>query len=111
MRGVLDVPADLPRAKNPCPQNWSGRFGEEKHLLPLPGFEPRSVQPSRYTDYATPALYRKALSLTRATERRIVGRMMNYEGSGWTRMWPIRGSSWNLLGGTEESHKYYHDSQ
>jgi hypothetical protein len=27
-------------------------FGEEKMLLPLPGFEPRTVQPigSRYTD-------------------------------------------------------------
>ena len=98
-----------PGQRTPIPRTGLGVL--EKHLLPLPGFEPRSVQPSRYTDYATPALYRKALSLTRATERRIVGRVMNCEGSGWTRMWPIRGSSWNLLGGTEESHKYYHDSQ
>jgi hypothetical protein len=27
------------------PQNQSGRFGEEKYRLPLPGFEPRTVQP------------------------------------------------------------------
>ena len=26
-------------------QRRSGRFGEEKNLLPLPGFEPRTVQP------------------------------------------------------------------
>jgi hypothetical protein len=26
-------------------QSWSGYFGEEKNLLPLPGFELRTVQP------------------------------------------------------------------
>jgi hypothetical protein len=26
------------------PQSHSGRFGEEKYLLPLPGFDPRIVQ-------------------------------------------------------------------
>ena len=27
------------------PHSWSGRFGEEKNLPPLSGFEPRTVQP------------------------------------------------------------------
>jgi hypothetical protein len=26
-------------------QNWSGHFGEEKNLLHLPEFEPRTIQP------------------------------------------------------------------
>jgi hypothetical protein len=26
-------------------QSWSGDFGEEKILMPLPGFEPQAVQP------------------------------------------------------------------
>ena len=35
------------------PQGWSGRFREEKNVLPLPGFRPRTVQPAAY---AIPAL-------------------------------------------------------
>jgi len=31
----------------------SGHFGEEKHFLPPPRFEPQTVQSSCYTDYAT----------------------------------------------------------
>ena len=37
-------------------QNGSGRLGEEKNLLPLPGFEPQKAQPlsSRNTEYPVP---------------------------------------------------------
>jgi hypothetical protein len=36
-----------------------GRSGQVPKISPLPGFDPRTVQPvaSRYTDYAIPALY------------------------------------------------------
>jgi len=27
------------------PDSWSGHFGEEENLLPLPAFEPQTVQP------------------------------------------------------------------
>jgi hypothetical protein len=27
-------------------QSWSGHFGNEKNLFPLPGIEPRIVQPA-----------------------------------------------------------------
>jgi hypothetical protein len=38
------------------PQNRSGRGGEEKNIMPLPGIEPKSSNPehSHYTDWATP---------------------------------------------------------
>jgi hypothetical protein len=99
-----------PRKITP-PQKWSGRFGEEKNRLSLPGFEPRIVQPRRYTDYATPAPYHMALSLTRAVERRLVGWLMNCNGSAWTQLWPNRDSSRNLLGGIHENQEYYHDNR
>ena len=31
------------------PQSWSGRFGEEENLSPLPELEPQIVQPLSYT--------------------------------------------------------------
>ena len=59
---ALHAPPDLPPGKNPMngrlggPQNRSVRFGEEKNFFPLPGFEPRAVEPvtSRYIDHAIP---------------------------------------------------------
>jgi hypothetical protein len=26
-------------------QSWSGQFGEQKNLMPIPGFEPQAFQP------------------------------------------------------------------
>ena len=59
--GQLHAPAALSPGKEAGMHSiagWMGpragmdSFGEEKMLLPLPGFEPRTVQPigSRYTD-------------------------------------------------------------
>jgi hypothetical protein len=54
----MEVPAALTHRKPRYPMNKrlggpQGRFGEEI-LLPLPGFEPRNIQPvpSRHTDCA-----------------------------------------------------------
>jgi hypothetical protein len=33
----------------------SGRFADDRNNFPLPGIEPRSVQPLAYTDYTIPA--------------------------------------------------------
>ena len=43
-----------PQEGDPVPQGRSGRM---RKISPLPGFDPRTVQPvaSRYTDYAIPA--------------------------------------------------------
>jgi hypothetical protein len=51
--GQLHAPAALPPIKNlggthwsvGGPQRRSGRFGEEKIIIPPPGFKPRIVQP------------------------------------------------------------------
>jgi len=32
-------------------QSWSGHFGENKILLPLPAFDPRTVQPVALSQY------------------------------------------------------------
>jgi len=61
--GVLGiVPAVLPPGKTRYPLYWrlggpQGRSGWLWKMSPLPGFNPRTVQPvaSRYTDYAIPA--------------------------------------------------------
>jgi len=55
-------PVTLPGGKknNPCYpwsrslgecQCWSGWFGEEKNLLPMLGFSPKTAQRSHYTNY------------------------------------------------------------
>jgi hypothetical protein len=61
MSDQLHAPAALPQGpldrRLGGPQSGSGRFGEEKHLLPLTGIQPRPFQlvASRYTDWAMPA--------------------------------------------------------
>jgi hypothetical protein len=49
--GWLHASVALPTGKNPAahwrldgPQNWCGRFGEQKNLLPLPEVDPQTVQ-------------------------------------------------------------------
>ena len=44
-----------PNRKLGGPQGRSGRFKEEKNLLLLPAFVPRTFQPSHYTDFSIPA--------------------------------------------------------
>jgi hypothetical protein len=41
------------------PQNQCGCFGEEKNLLKLSGFEPRTVQPAAQFLYRLPELHTK----------------------------------------------------
>jgi len=49
---TITPPPPYPRKRNPIPlcrmlgghQSRSGRFGEEKNIFPLPGFEPWTVQ-------------------------------------------------------------------
>ena len=68
------VPPPIIRSANDCIYSiWSlsdsycylrpqGRSGQVRKISPLPGFDPRTVQPvaSRYTDYATrPTLLHK----------------------------------------------------
>ena len=64
--GQHHTPAPLPTSKDPVPivqeTGWAPRTiwtGVENLAPPLPGFDPRTVQPvaSRYTDWAIPALY------------------------------------------------------
>ena len=42
--GKFHAPAALAQGINPVLQNPYGRFGEEKYLLPLVGFEPQIMQ-------------------------------------------------------------------
>jgi hypothetical protein len=60
--GRLHAPAALPPGKNPGTHQiggWVGPragldvLGEEKNLLPLPGFEPQTVKLIYCTDYTT----------------------------------------------------------
>jgi len=60
--GQLHAPATLPPGKPRYPLYRSligpqGRSGRVRKVSPLPGFDPRTVQPvaSRYTDWAIPA--------------------------------------------------------
>jgi hypothetical protein len=60
--GQRHAPVTLPPGKTQCPLyrrlGWpQERSGEVRKILPLPGFDPRTVQPvaSSYTDWATPA--------------------------------------------------------
>ena len=55
--GQRHAPADLPQGNNRYPLYWrlagsQGRSGQVRKISPLPGFDPRTVQPvaSRYTD-------------------------------------------------------------
>ena len=59
--GQLLVPAALPPGNKPRyplnrrlggPDSRYGRFGEGNNLFPLPGFEPRTVQPIAYLLYS-----------------------------------------------------------
>jgi hypothetical protein len=43
------------------PQSRCGRLGEEKNLLPLPGFEPRTVQPAAWYYSGTPLTQKGSL--------------------------------------------------
>ena len=61
MRGQRHVLAAFYPRERPgthCTGGWlgpKGRSGQVRKISPLPGFDPRTVQPvaSRYTDYAT----------------------------------------------------------
>ena len=60
--GQRHAPAVLPPGMNRYPLYWElggleGRSGRLGQITPLPGFDPRTLQPlaSRYTDYAIPA--------------------------------------------------------
>jgi hypothetical protein len=60
MRGQRHAPAALPPGKTRYPSYRSlggpqGRSGQVRKISPLPGFDPRTVQPVviRYTDWAT----------------------------------------------------------
>jgi hypothetical protein len=66
--GQLHALAALPQGKNPWhpldrrsggPQSRSRRGGEEKNLQPLPGIEPRIIQPvsQRYTNEVSRFLF------------------------------------------------------
>jgi hypothetical protein len=65
--GQRHVPAVLPPRKTRYPLysrrgGPQGRSGGARKISPLPGFDPRTVQPvaSRYTDWANPALWKRA---------------------------------------------------
>jgi hypothetical protein len=60
--GQRQAPAALPPEETRYPLyrrlgGTQGRFGQERKISPLPGFDSRTVQPvaRRYTDYAVPA--------------------------------------------------------
>jgi hypothetical protein len=75
----LHAPGTLLDRRLGWPQSWSGRDGEEKSSLSLPGIEPRSSNPfpSHYADWATPA------SLVCAQYER----SERIEGSSWSSVW------------------------
>jgi len=77
--GQRNVPALLPLRETRYPPNRrlgvpQGRSGWVQIISPPPGFEPRTVQPaaSRYTAYATPAVYCKIVYILNDTFTHVV---------------------------------------